>query len=184
MLNFSYPCLLSLVEIIEEYCSFTPLSSWLPCWAVLHRLSEDRSLYWLTSGLPEVLRTLERVRGLRAGDAAGVGGVDSAAALRSTVGRTFLWQSRVSGPSPVCILVSVPSLIFSVCSFITTENVCVAFFSLHLKADFSPGTQPTRPQGALGSRCGPGAVGAVRAQSVAVSTYTVTLSLGKTSLSQ
>lgn len=29
MLNFSYPCLLSLVEIIEGYFSFTPLSSWL-----------------------------------------------------------------------------------------------------------------------------------------------------------
>lgn len=68
------------------------------------------------------------------------------------------------------------------------ECVCVAFFCFTSKLT-SPGTQPTRtqptrPQGPGRSVCGPGAGGAVRAQSVAVSTFTETLSLGKTPLSQ
>ena len=119
-----------------------------------------------------MLRTLERA-------ACGPGGAGSAAAPWSTVSPDLpLAELGFGNFTPVCVLVSVLSLTLAVCSCITTESVCVVFFSLHLKADFSPGTQPARPQGALS------ADGAVPVQSCAVRTFTVKLGLGKMALSR
>ena len=71
------------------------------------------------------------------------------------------------GASGLCVLASVPSCTFVVCAVITTDSACVLLFLLHLKADFSPGTQPTPLRGALA------ADSAVQGQSFAVSTFTL-----------
>lgn len=155
MLNFSYACLLSSVEIIEAYFSFTPLSSGLHgCSVAWFCIDSPRTKVfadiWVAGSA-----TLERVRG------PGPGAEGAWTALQpwgAWSARTFPWQSCVGSLTPVCILASVPSLTFVVCAFITTDSARVLLFLLHLKADFSPDTANTAARGPCCRHRGPGAV--------------------------